>query len=462
MDDLTSDPMSRVILTVAAAGAAAYASARFGLGLPFASLVLSAGAVLTALRLRALLAEKDAARAALERRVSAQDDDLWTANAHLRVAALGRREDGRRIQLYRRIFAEVPVGLAVLRVDDPGEPDGWLIVELNPSGLRLAGAAAEDPAGTRLLDFAPDLRGGELTRACAEALRLNRSVGLPDFSSARVPGARFAINVFSLGAPFVGVAFENVTARKAAEEALARSNAELTQFAYVASHDLQAPLRKIAAFSEQLALRLAAQRDATVQDYLARIGRSVAGMQDLIEGLLELARVDANTEELREVRLADVADEVLEDLKETIDGLGATVERGDLPVVMGDPGQLRRLLHNLVGNALKFAARGRAPRVRLRGGPRDAGLRELVVEDDGVGFDMAFAGRLFQPFQRLHSRRDFPGSGMGLAICRKIAERHGGAISVQSAPERGTRVTVVFPAVRAAGPEPAPREKVFI
>lgn len=406
-------------------------------------------ATLTALRLRALLAENEDARADLERRVSAQGDDLWTANAHLRVAALGRREDGRRIQLYRRIFAELPVGLAVLRLDDPGDPEGWLIVELNPSGLRLAGAAAENPAGTRLLDFAPDLRGGELTRACAEALRLDRSVELPDFSSERVPGARFALSVFSLGAPFVGVAFENVTARKVAEEALARSNADLSQFAYVASHDLQAPLRKIAAFSEQLALRLATQRDPAAQDYLARIARSVAGLQELIEGLLELARVDANTEEPREVSLTAVAGEVLDDLKETIDAAGAKIELGDLPSVMGDHGQLRRLVHNLLGNALKFTPPGRAPRVRLRGGPREGGLCELVVEDEGVGFDMEFAGRLFQPFTRLHSRKDFPGSGMGLAICRKIAERHGGAISVQSSLERGTRVTVVFPAVRA-------------
>lgn len=405
-------------------------------------------AILAALRLRALLAENEDARADLERRVSAQGDDLWTANAHLRVAALGRREDGRRIQLYRRIFSELPVGLAVLRLDDPGDPEGWRIVEFNPSGLRLAGAACADPAGTRLLDFAPDLRGGELTRACAEALRLDRSIELPDFSSERVFGARFALSVFPLGAPFVGVAFENVTARKNAEEALARSNADLSQFAYVASHDLQAPLRKIAAFSEQLALRLATLRDPTAQDYLARIGRSVAGLQELIEGLLELARVDANTDEPREVSLTAVADEVLEELKEPIDAAGAKIERGDLPVVMGDHAQLRRLLHNLVGNALKFTPPGRAPRVRLRGGSREDGLCELFVEDDGVGFDMKIAGRLFQPFTRLHSRKDFTGSGMGLAICRKIAERHGGSISVQSSPERGTRVTVVFPAVR--------------
>jgi integral membrane sensor domain MASE1/two-component sensor histidine kinase len=451
----------------AAAGAAILAAlvqwhtAR-GLG-PFASgrglneaLLLSsvyvAAAGLTAFLLRALLAELGEARAELERRMHAQGDDLWTANAHLRVAALGRREDGRRIQLYRRIFAEVPVGLAVLRIERPEDPESWLIVEFNPSGLRLSGAGDENPAGRRLLDFAPDLRGSEVTRACAEALRLDRPVAIPDYASrGRAGGGRFSLNIFPLGAPFVGVAFENITARKSAEEALARSNSELSQFAYVASHDLQAPLRKISAFAEQLRQRLAAGRDETSLDFLTRIGRSAAGMQDLIEALLELARVEASSEEPREVRLAAVAAEVLDELDDAIARAGARVEVGPLPSVMGDPAQLRRLLHNLVGNALKFAAPGRAPRVRLRGGEREGGLCELVVEDDGVGFEMEFAARLFQPFQRLHSRNDYPGSGMGLAICRKIVERHGGAISAQSAPGRGARFTAVFPSIRTAG-----------
>lgn len=421
-------------------------------------LILAAAAAMGALLARARLAAANEDLAGLEKRLAEKDDELWTANAHLRVAALGRREDGRRIQLYRRIFAEVPVGLAILRAEDPHDPESWIIVEFNPSGLVLSGAGADNPAGRRLLDFAPEIRGTDLPRACAEAVALNRAVELPDFHSAgaRVPGGRFAINAFPLGAPFIGLAFENITARKTAEESLARSNAELSQFAFVASHDLQAPLRKITSFSDHLKKHLGPRLDETGRDFLERIGRSVVGMQALIDALLELAQVDASTEEPREVDLGVVADELLADLAEELDRRGGRVERGELPVVMGDPSQLRRLLENLVGNAMKFTPPDRAPRVAIQAAPSAEGRCDLVVEDEGAGFEMGFAGRLFQPFQRLHSRKEYPGSGMGLAICRKIVERHGGAITVRSAPGRGTRFTVSLPVVRWSGRE-APR-----
>ena len=440
-----------------------------GLG-PFAvgrtlneSLLLSSAyigaAALTAFLLRALLAELKEARAALERRISEQGDDLWTANAHLRVAALARREDGRRIQLYRRIVGELPVGIAVLRIDDPQDSESWLIVELNPAGLLVSAAGDENPAGRRLLEFAPEVRDTDLLRACAEARRLNHGVDIPDFLNwERVPGAHFSIKVFPLEGPLVGIAFEDITARKKAEAALSRSNAELTQFAYVASHDLQAPLRKTAAFAGELKLRLGAGLDETSRDFLERMVRSISGMQALIGDLLELAQVAARAAEPREVNLSAVAAEVLGDLEDPISRSGARIYRADLPVVVGDPHQMRQLLQNLVGNALKFAAPGHAPQVRLRGGSYDDGRCELIVEDDGVGFDMKFADRLFQPFQRLHSRKDYPGNGMGLAICKKIVERHGGTISVESSVGRGTRFTVVFPTGRANGRQNAPLE----
>lgn len=400
-------------------------------------------ATLATIYLLALFARHKATIAALEQRLAAQGDDLWTANAHLRVAALGRREDGRRIQLYRLIFGEVPVGLAVLRIDDPADPETWAIVEFNPSGLRLANAGSENPAGMRLFEFAPDARGTELPRACAEALRLNRGVAIEDYAGGgKTAGDRFSINVFPLGAPFVGIAFENITARKTAEEALAHSNKELSQFAFVASHDLQAPLRKIAIFSENLKKHLGDRLDATGRDYVERIGRSAVAMQALVDSLLELARVETSHEEPREVDLGAVAGEVISEL-------GVKVDRDPLPVIMGDASQLRRLFENLIGNSLKFTAPGLAPRIRVRAGEREPGLCEIVIEDEGVGFDMQFASGLFQPFQRLHSRRDFPGSGMGLAICRKIVERHGGTIAAQSAAGRGTKVTIILPVRRA-------------
>jgi signal transduction histidine kinase len=426
-------------------------------------------AALTAFLLRALLAERGAAlaaleeaKAALERRMREQGGDLWTANAHLRVAALGRREDLRRIQLYRRVVGELPVGIAVLRLDDPADPESWLIVEMNPAGLLLSGAGGEDPAGRRLLDFAPEIRGSELVRACAEALNPSHGVEVVDFESReRVPGGLFSIRVFALGAPLVGLAFEDVTARKKAEAALARSNAELTQFAYVASHDLQAPLRKVTAFAQQLKQRLGGGLDETSRDFLERMVRSIDGMHELTDALLALAQVASRAGEPREVHLSAVADEVLADLDDAITRTGARVQRAELPVVTGDPQQLRQLLQNLLGNALKFTVPGRAPVVRLRGRDFADGRRELVIEDEGAGFDMKFADRVFQPFQRLHNRKDYPGNGMGLAICRTIVERHGGTIAVDSAVGRGTRFTVVLPAGPANGLEHASMESAL-
>ncbi len=467
----------RLDLRGATAGAAALAAlvqwhTVRGLG-PFAagrtlneSLLLAsayiAAAALTAFLLRAVLAELKEAQDALERRMSEQDGDLWTANAHLRVAALGRREDGRRIQLYRRVVGELPVGIVVLRVDDPRDPETWLIVEMNPAGMRLSGAGFENPAGRPLLDFAPELRGGEVPRACAEALRRNREVEVRDFESTeRVPGGRFSIKAFPLGGPLVGLAFEDITARKAAEAALARSNADLTQFAFVASHDLQAPLRKAAAFAEQLKLRLGPGLDGTSLDFIERMGRSLEGMQSLIDALLKLAQIGVRTAAPREVPLETVAGAVLADFEGEIARSGARVQRSSLPVVIGDPHQMQQLLQNLIGNSLKFTAPGKAPVIRLRGRTFDDGHRELVVEDDGVGFDMKFAERIFQPFQRLHGRNEYPGNGMGLAICQKIAERHGGKISVESSLGHGARFTVVFPAGRAQEPVNASLENTL-
>jgi signal transduction histidine kinase/integral membrane sensor domain MASE1 len=409
-----------------------------------------AAAALTAFLLRALLAELKEARAALERRMSEQGEDLSAANAHLRAAALGRDEDGRRIQLYSRIVGELPVGIAVLCIDDPRDPESWLIVELNPAGLRLAAAGGENLAGRRLLEFAPEVRGSDLLHACAETLRLNHDVDIPDFvSRKRVPGGHFSIKVFPLGAPLVGLAFEDVTARKTTEAALARSNAELAQFAFVASHDLQAPLRKTAAFAEELKLRLGGGLDEISRDFMERMGRSIEVMQTLIDALLKLAQVSTSVVAPREVNLATLAADVLGDLEKQISRSGARVKCSSLPVVLGDPQQMRQLLQNLIENALKFTTPGQAPQVRLLGWAFDDGHCELIVEDDGVGFDMKFADRIFQPFQRLHSRKDYPGNGMGLAICQKIVDRLGGKISVESSIGRGTRFTVVFPVGRA-------------
>lgn len=390
------------------------------------------------------------------RGASERDGELWAANATLRVAALGRKEDARRIQSYRKLVDEVPIGLAVLRLDAPEDLRSLRIVEMNPAGLKLA--ASDEPAAGRLLaEFAPEVFDTDLPAACGEVIATGRAAVLPDLvSSRRVPGGHFSIRLFRLGDGVVGLAFENVTAQKAAQDALARSNAELTQFAYVASHDLQEPLRKAGAFASQLRSRLTGRLDETDLDFFRRLERALDGMQSLIDALLTLARVSAVARAETPVDLGLLAAEVVDDLHFPLVHSGGKVRIDSMPTVTADLQQMRQLLQNLLANAVKFHRPDSAPDIRVSGRALPEGGAEFRVEDDGVGFDMRFAERLFQPFQRLHSRKEFPGTGMGLAICRKIAERHGGSISVQSEVGQGTAFTVVLPRPLPAPPSAAP------
>ena len=240
----------------------------------------------------------------------------------------------------------------------------------------------------------------------------------------------------------------DVTAQRDAEDALARyaveleeRNAELQQFAYVASHDLQEPLRMVTSFLQLLERRYADQVDATGREY---IGYAVGGarrMQALIQDLLAYSRVGTHGRAFERVDLAEVGRAVRVDLSVAEAEAGATVETGPLPEVTGDPVQLHQLLQNLVGNALKFRAEGRAPVVRVSAEPvEEDGQRfwRLAVADNGIGLEQRYEDRVFQIFQRLHDREAYEGTGIGLAICKRIAERHGGRIWYEGRPGEGT------------------------
>jgi signal transduction histidine kinase len=236
---------------------------------------------------------------------------------------------------------------------------------------------------------------------------------------------------------------------------LARSNRELEDFASVASHDLQEPLRKITAFGDRLA-GYAEALDEKGSDYLARMRAAAARMQTLIEDLLAYSRVTTRARPFAPVDLSAVVREVLGDLELRIEKSAADVEVGELPTVHADPLQMRQLFQNLLANALKFQRPGEAPAIRLSaevfdgggqgsdGGPAPA-LCRLTVEDNGIGFDEKYLDRLFKPFQRLHGQSAYEGTGIGLAICSKIAARHGGSITAASRPGQGARFVVTLP-----------------
>ena len=231
----------------------------------------------------------------------------------------------------------------------------------------------------------------------------------------------------------------------AAARELRRSNAELEQFAYVASHDLQEPLRKIQAFGDLLAAKHAASLPAEGQGYVKKMQASAGRMSRLIDDLLSFSRVTTHARPFARVDLGATVQEVVDDLELRTEKTGGRVEVGPLPEVEADPVQMRQLFQNLIGNALKFHRPDVPPVVTVSAEPDGDGWA-VTVADNGIGFDDKYAGRIFQVFQRLHGRDEYDGTGVGLAICRKIVDRHGGAITARGRPGEGATFVVALPA----------------
>jgi len=231
---------------------------------------------------------------------------------------------------------------------------------------------------------------------------------------------------------------------------LEQSNRELQDFAYVASHDLQEPLRKIVVFGERLKEKCGDTLTAEPRDYVERMQKAAARMQALINDLLAFSRLTTKASPFLPVNLAVIAREVLEDLESRSEQVQARIEVGDLPAIEAEALQMRQLLQNLIGNALKFRQPGVPPVVKVAAQKKlnEAGREvcELTVSDNGIGFDEKYLDRIFNVFQRLHSRKEYEGTGMGLAIVRKIALHHGGNVTARSHPGQGATFIVTLPA----------------
>jgi len=238
----------------------------------------------------------------------------------------------------------------------------------------------------------------------------------------------------------------------AAVSRLESMNKELQEFAYVASHDLQEPLRKIQAFADRLKSRCGGKLDETETDYLARMERAASRMQQLISDLLSLSRVGSRPGPIEPLDLNAIAREVAETFEHRIIQKGGKLQIEDLPTIEADETQMRQLFQNLIANALKFQKNGGKPQVRVYSDFPGMKTCRICVEDNGIGFDEIYLDRIFIPFQRLHGRDEFEGTGMGLAICRKIVERHGGNITARSQPGHGSTFLVTLP-LKANCPE---------
>jgi PAS domain S-box-containing protein len=346
---------------------------------------------------------------------------------------------------YRGLLEAAPDAMVV--VDQDGR-----IVLLNVQAEKQFGYYRDELVGQKVTNIIPV---GFAERLIADGLRspedaLAQQIGTGIELIARCKnGSEFPIEIMlspleSTEGTLVTAAIRDIAVRKRAEahllkmiEELRRSNEELGQFAYMASHDLQEPLRMVASYTQLLSKRYTGKLDADADDFIAFAVDGAQRMQQLIQDLLTLSRVGTTGVRFGPVSSGQVLEAALKNLKGALDESGAIVSSGPLPEVHGDEGQLVQLFQNLIGNAIKYQGRT-VPKVHVLAEPNGEGNWLFSIKDNGIGIEKQYFERIFGMFQRLHGRDEFSGTGIGLAICKKIVERHRGSISVASRPGRGS------------------------
>ncbi len=346
---------------------------------------------------------------------------------------------------YRGLLEAAPDAMVV--VNQAGE-----IVLLNVQAEKQFGYSRDELVGQQVTNIIPEGFAERLIaddlRSAEDALAQQIGTGI-ELTALRKDRTEFPIELMlspleSTEGILVTAAIRDITVRRQADvtlqqkvDDLNRSNEELGQFAYIASHDLQEPLRMVASYTQLLSRRYKGKLDADADEFIDYAVDGASRMQRLIQDLLTYSRVGSRGEELVDTSSEDALEQALTNLRVAIDDSGALVTHDPLPTVRADETQLTQLFQNLIGNAIKYQSPG-IPKVHV--GATKNGSRHWLfsVKDNGLGIDPEYFERIFQMFQRLHKREEFEGTGIGLAICKKIVERHGGTISVESQPGQGS------------------------
>ncbi len=327
------------------------------------------------------------------------------------------------------------------------DPSSGLFTFANPSAIAMFGAQDEADFVSRALWQYSSARqpngrdSAELAREIIETAGREGSRCI-EWTCAKIDGTEFPATILltrfeCAGETILQATVRDITLEKRTEEEsrqlvadLDRSNKELEQFAYVASHDLQEPLRMVSSYTQLLARRYKGRLDADADDFIAYAVDGAYRMQRLINDLLAYSRVGTRGKEFEPTDCAAFFDQAIANLKATIGESGAEVTCGPLPTVMADKSQIGQLLQNLIGNAIKYHG-AEPPRVHVSA-EQKGDEWVFSVRDNGIGIDPQYAERVFVIFQRLHNREEYAGTGIGLAICKKIVERHGGRIWLES------------------------------
>ncbi len=348
------------------------------------------------------------------------------------------------------------------------DPEG-IVISWNAGVEQLLGYPEKDWIGqSASIIFTPEETAAEV---CESEMRLARESGsATDIRwHRRKNGTEFFANGFmnavhdEQGA-LIGYTkiLSDETARKKLQDSLTESNTALEQFAYVASHDLQEPLRTMSTFAELLSQKYRGALDAETDRYLEFMLRGAVRMNALVRDLLAYARLTTEEERPSSIALDEDLEAALTHLDQAISESGASVTHDPLPTLPVDRGQMVRLFQNLIGNAIKYRKLDQAPKVHIAAEQKGAEW-VISIRDDGIGFDPQYASTIFEPFKRLHSTEEYPGTGVGLAICRRIIQAQRGRIWAESQPGQGTTFFFTLPVdspppLKHTSPIDTPRE----